>query len=142
MKLVTLSWSVLFLSGFVLAETPIETTPASENPCNLSCGFDHANSESCVETPAVNRYLFGEVLPALDGVGQILNNSPIGTCFCGLATMETAGYFSNVEVVYSSNSDAARRIKHVLEQAKFPPLPDAAACILEFQPLPLSFDTG
>lgn len=136
--------SVLLLVGTVWGCTDqIDTmrlTPASENDCNVSCGFDHEKNKTCLEDPAVLDYAVNGVFPGLIArVRPILERQPTGACFCGIAILDEFGKFTTVTVADATSVSMGNEIRSVVLEASATPIPSSAECIVGIE-FPLSFN--
>ena len=93
---------LLVISGNGLSQELGEPMPASESPCNVSCGFDHSNPPECLGKDAVLEYwhrgYMGSVYPKLDA---LFSKAPADLCFCARVEVGESGRLTNVEVVSS-----------------------------------------
>lgn len=114
-------------------------TPASENACNVSCGYDHERYKACFDVPVVTDYTMRQVLPALfPDVGPIIKKQPPGACVCSLAVMDNTGKFVSVELIDTTDTSMGDEIRDVVLESDAIPIPPGAECGVGIE-LPLSF---
>lgn len=114
-------------------------TPASENACNVSCGYDYENFRACAARPVVAEYavklLQSELYPAVEA---ILAKEPPGACTCSLAILDESGKFVSATITDTSNAVIGEEIRAAILRLDAIPIPSGAECLVELE-LPLSF---
>lgn len=114
-------------------------TPASENACNVSCGYDAESYQACFEIPAVSDYakklLQSELYPT---VVAIFEEEPPGACICGLAVLDDSGKFVSVTIADISNASIGDEVRAAIFRHDAIPIPLGAECIVGIE-LPISF---
>ena len=124
------------------SQTDGRFSPAGENPCNVSCAFDHSKSVDCLNQEVVGEYVYRRIQRQLSSVEPILKLNPADACFCGLATLGPNGNYIEVEIIHSSGQNMGAAIRKALLQTTFAPIPPGAGCLFESptNPLPISFN--
>lgn len=115
-------------------------TSASENSCNVSCGFQYKNNQACLETPVVIDYTTRQLLPALlSALGPILKELPQENCFCSLAVLDDTGKIFSVEIINTTNDSMSDEVRSIILESDAVPIPSGAECLVGID-VPLSFN--
>jgi len=115
-------------------------TPASENTCNVSCGFDHEKTKACLEIPVVTNYAMSHLMQGLfPAVGPILAEQSLDACFCGVAVLDDSGKIASVTVADTTNVSMGNAICRAILDSDAVPIPSGAECIVGIE-FPLSFN--
>lgn len=130
---------LLAAAGSALSQDMGESIPASESPCNVSCGFDHSNPSECFQNRVVVQYwhrsLMGSVYPELD---SLFADAPPDLCFCANVQVSQEGRIATVDVVRAYPEELGEKTRQVLLESRGAPIPPEAECIVG-ENLPISF---